>query len=96
MLDNVLWKMCTCLLNDSNTKDNGMINRRVSFFYRVYLEDLPPYSLSVYFIECLCSVSRHYCTGWLTPSFNIHMGIRESRLSTVKQTKKGWAGVGRI
>ena len=52
------------LLNDSNTKDNTMINRRGSLVYCLFLESLPPYGLSVYLIECLCSVFRHYCSGW--------------------------------
>ena len=61
------------LLNDSNTKDNSMINRRVSLFYQVFLECIPPYGLSVYLVECLCSMfSRHYCTGWSTDA---HMDI---------------------
>ena len=44
-------------LNDSNIKDNSMINRRVSLFYQVFLESVPQYGLSVYLVECLYSVS---------------------------------------
>ena len=46
------------ILNDSNTKDDSMINKRVSLLYGVFLESIPPYGLSMYLIECLCSVSR--------------------------------------
>ena len=53
-------------MNDSNTKDNSMINKRVSLFYQVFLECIQPYSLPLYLIESMFSVSRHECTGWLT------------------------------
>ena len=41
------------LLSDSKTSVNSMINRRVSLFYQVLFESIPPYGLSVYLIECL-------------------------------------------
>ena len=37
----------------------SMINRKVSLFYQIFLEYLPSYSLSVYLMEWLYSVSMH-------------------------------------
>ena len=48
-----------------------MINRRVSLVYWVFLECIPSYGLYMHLTECLCCVSRHYCTGWLTISTNM-------------------------
>ena len=50
------------LLSDSNTGVDSTINRRVSLFYQSIL----PYGLSMYLVECLCSVFRHKLTGWST------------------------------
>ena len=43
-------------MNNSNTKYNSMIKETASLFFSVLLEHIPPYWLSLYLIECLCTV----------------------------------------
>ena len=60
-----------------------MINRRVSLFYRHPLKA---------FHHMVCPYTLD--GGWSTPSPNIHIGLREWRLSTVEQTGTGMERAG--
>ena len=63
-----------------------MITWRVSLFYRVSFGSIPPYGLSMYLKECLCSVSRHVWTGW---SASMQSAGTTTELTTANNKRNG-------